>query len=98
MPSTKRLIRYLPQIAPESYRGNHIKQGVFTQPGPKSDVTARRFWIARKPETHLFSTEACSIALSRGRLRTRFNTRAIGKFSIGSTVANSGMYDYVYPW
>jgi hypothetical protein len=24
---------------------------------------ARRFWIARKPETHLFSTETCSMAL-----------------------------------
>ena len=45
----------------------------------------------------MFSTEACSIALSWGRLRTRIDTRAIGKFSIGSTVANAGMYDYVLP-
>jgi threonine dehydrogenase-like Zn-dependent dehydrogenase len=30
---------------------------------PKPDVEARRFWIARKPETHLFSTETCSMAL-----------------------------------
>jgi hypothetical protein len=28
-------------------------------------------------------------------LRTRITTRAIGKFSIGSTVANAGMHDYV---
>jgi hypothetical protein len=65
-----------------------------TQTGRRS----RRFWIARKPETHLFSTEACSIALSWDRLRTRFNARAIGKFSIGGTVASAGMYDYAYPW
>jgi class 3 adenylate cyclase len=55
------------------------------------------FLDSRKPETHLFSTEACSIALSWGRLRTRINTRAIGQFSIGSTVANAGMYDYALP-
>jgi hypothetical protein len=29
----------------------------------KLDVEARLFSIARKPETHLFSTEACSMAL-----------------------------------
>ena len=44
------------------------------------------------------STEACSIALSWDRLRTRFNARAIGKCSIGGTVASAGMYDYAYPW
>ncbi len=30
-------------------------------------------------------------------MRTRINTRAIGKFSIWSTVANAGLYDYVLP-
>ncbi len=32
-----------------------------------------------------------------GRLRMRINTRATGKFSIGSTVVNSGMSEYVSP-
>jgi hypothetical protein len=30
---------------------------------PKPDVGARRFWRTSKPETHLFSTETCSMAL-----------------------------------
>jgi hypothetical protein len=33
------------------------------RPIREADVEARRFWIARKPETHLFSTAACSMAL-----------------------------------
>jgi hypothetical protein len=35
---------------------------------PTATVAAWRSWIARKPETHLFSTEACSIALSWGSI------------------------------
>ena len=31
----------------------------------------------------------------RGRFRTRINTRVRNKFSIGSTVANAGMYDHI---
>jgi hypothetical protein len=35
----------------------------------------------------------CSTAFSWGRLRRRFDRRATGEFSIGSTVANPGMCD-----
>jgi hypothetical protein len=62
---------------------------------PNWTSKARRFLIARKPETHLFSTETCSMASCRGRLRTRINTRVRSKFSIGSTVANPRMYDHI---
>jgi hypothetical protein len=57
-----------------------VATGDFTEPAlnasrPLPDVAARRFWIARKPETHLFSTEACSIALSWGSIANAKLTR-----------------------
>ena len=55
---------------------------------PKADIEARLFWIARKLETHLFSTQWHSC---RGRLRTRINTRAGGKFRLGVLLPR--MYD-----
>ena len=60
----------------------------------RSRCRGAALWIAPKPEAHSFSTEACSIALSRSRWRTRIDTRAVGRFSIGSIVANAGMDGY----
>src|SRR5262249_20329887 len=47
----------------------------------------RVFWIARKPEN--------SFVLDRGLLDGALDTRVGGKFSIGNTVANAGMYDHI---
>jgi len=40
-PLNKALHLILPQITRESYRQNHLKQDVFTQPGPEADLRAR---------------------------------------------------------
>jgi hypothetical protein len=55
-------------LAAVSHPTRKLGVDVFTQPGLKPDVAARRFWIASKPETHLFLAEACSIALSCGAI------------------------------
>jgi hypothetical protein len=39
-PLNEALHLILPQITRESYRQNHLKQDVFTQPGPEADYMA----------------------------------------------------------
>ncbi len=43
--------RDLPQIARESYRANHVKQRVFTQPGPIADITVPIELVRLVPKT-----------------------------------------------
>jgi len=48
---------------PSSRHGPSSEAARIGRKRPGTDIEARRFWITRKPETHLFSTETCSMAL-----------------------------------
>ena len=65
--------------------------------GLRCGARRRRFWIARKPESHLFSTEACSIALSWSRLQTRISTRAKANFRSGVLLSTREGMNTFYP-
>src|SRR6266852_1563139 len=66
-PSTKRFIRSSPQIVRESYRANHIKRSVFTQPG--SNPVLRVFPL------HVRLGAASGIRSGTGRCRSSANKR-----------------------
>src|SRR5262245_30586984 len=64
---------------------------------PKADIVARLFWIARKPETHLFSTAACFDGTLVGVDCERELTREPeANFRLG--VLLPGMYDHFLSW
>jgi class 3 adenylate cyclase len=55
------------------------------------DRRSRRFWIARKPETHLFSTAACSTGSCRVDCERELAPEPEANFRLG--VLLPGMYD-----